>query len=255
MISLSIARLTIIETMRRKEFYVILVLIVGLAIWMLTMNMHASGVGRFAKDIIMQVTWLASFGLAAPLAARQIVSDLEQKTIYVLMSRPIPRWHYVFGRALGSAGASVLCFTAMFLVLIAMLLLKGAGDIIDVSLWQAYILQVVALVMFSAIAVFFSTLGTSAGAVTFSLLIFVTMRYGALSILGSIEHASLGLANLLWIFYLILPHFEFFSLTQRVVHGWGPLPITVFLQILGYGIAYSIATTALAALVFRKRWI
>lgn len=255
--SLAIARLSITETMRRKEFYVVLVLTIGLAVWMQFIDMKSAGAGRFAKDIIMQVTWLASFALAAPLAARQISSDLEQKTVYILMSRPIHRWHYVFGRILGSAGAAVSCFTAFFMVLIVMLLAKGSGSLTDTSLWQAYVLQVMALVMLCSIAVFFSTFSTTAGTITFSILILLVMRYGGPSILYHIENVmSHGtVRELAWGAYLALPHFEFFNISQRVVHGWGALPFGLFAQVLIYGVAYSLVVVMSSALVFRRRWL
>jgi len=255
--SLAIARLSIVEILRRKEFYVVLVLVIGLAAWMQTMNLGASGTGRFAKDIVMQVVWLASFALAVPLAARQIVTDVEQKTIYVLMSRPIHRWHYVFGRVGGAAAASAICFTSLFLVLVLMLLAKGVAGIADPGLWQAFALQITALVMICSIAVFFSTFATSAGTVTFSLLLLLMTRYGGPSILDRIESASnLGIfRDVFWGVYLALPHFEFFNISQRVVHGWGVLPSGVFLQIMAYGVAYSVFVAALAAVVFRRRWL
>ena len=254
---LAIARLSVLETMRRKEFYVILALIIGLAAWMQFMNISSSGAVRFAKDIVMQAVWLVSFGLAAPLAARQIASDLEQKTVYVLMSRPIHRWHYVLGRTAGAAAASVVCFASLFFVLLVMLLTKGVHGLADPGLWQAFAFQVAALVMLCAITIFFSTCGTPSGAVTFSLLLLITMRYGGPSILSRIETmANHGfLREAAWLLYLAMPHFEFLNMSQRVVHGWGPLPVGLFVQILAYGAAYSIFVTALAALLFRRRWL
>lgn len=252
---LAIARLSVIETMRRREFYVVLVLVAVLAIWVQSMDMRASGAGRFAKDIVMQITWLASFALAAPLAARQIVTDVEQKTIYVLMARPLQRWQYVFGRAGGAGIGAVVCFTALYMVLVLMLLTKGATSIADPMLWQAYALQIVALVMLCCTAICFSVVGTAAGAVTFSVLIFGVMRYGGPAILSKIEQMK-GLAgNLAWATYMAMPHFEFFSVSQRVVHDWGPLPLPIFLQVVVYGVAYSIFATAFAAYMFRKRWL
>ena len=255
--SLAIARLSILETMRRKEFYVVLVLIIGLAAWMQFMNISSSGAGRFAKDIVMQVIWLASFGLAAPLAAKQITSDLEQKTAYVLMSRPVHRWQYVFGRAMGAAAASVVCFASLFFVLVLMLLVKGVHGLADTGLWQAFALQVAALIMLCAIAVFFSTCATSSGAVTFSLLLLILMRYGGPAVLSRIEAmVNRGfLREAAWAAYLAMPHFEFFNITQRVVHGWGPLPVGLFVQILAYGAGYSVFAIALAAMIFRRRWL
>jgi len=142
-------------------------------------------------------------------------------------------------------------------VLVLMLLAKGVAGIADPGLWQAFALQITALVMICSIAVFFSTFATSAGTVAFSLLLLLMTRYGGPSILDRIESASnLGIfRDVFWAVYLALPHFEFFNISQRVVHGWGVLPSGVFLQIVAYGVAYSVFVTALAAVVFRRRWL
>lgn len=253
--SLAIARLSVIETLRRKEFYILLVLVFFLAVWMQLANPGASGVGRFAKDIVMQIIWLASFGLAVPLAARQITADVEQKTIYVLMARPIHRWQYVFGRALGASTASVVCFTSMFIVLAMMLFAKGMGSLVDVSLWQSYVLQVIALVMLSSIAIFFSTFSTTAASVTYSLMALALMRYGGPSIMHQIEAMSGSTRDILWVWFVTMPHFEFFNISQRVVHEWGAMPWKLFAGVAGYGIAYAIFMTAFASVIFKRRWL
>lgn len=254
--SIAIAKLTILETIRRKEFYVVLILIAALAVWMQAMNLSSSGAGRFAKDIVMQVAWLASFALAAPLAVRQISSDVEQKTVYVLVSRPIHRRDYVFGRALGASAASVICFTGLFLMLLLMLMVKGSGTLTDAALWQAYALQVVALMVLCSTAVFFSTFASPGGAVTFSMMILILTRYGGPAMIKQIENSQAGIGRqTAWWGYMMLPHYDFFNIGQRVVHGWGALPTVVFAQLVVYGILYSVAMTALASSVFRKRWI
>jgi ABC-type transport system involved in multi-copper enzyme maturation permease subunit len=205
----------------------------------------------------MQVTWLASFGLAAPLAARQITSDVEQKTAYVLLSRSIQRWHYVFGRVLGAIFASVTCFTVLFLVLLGMLLLRQASGLNDPALWQAYCFQVIALTLLCALTVFFSTFSTSSAAVTYAFIVLLVTRYGGPLIIDRIEDMTFGklLQELLWFGYLALPHFEFFNLSQRVVHGWGPLPFTLFCLVAIYGIVYALLLTGLATVIFKRRWL
>jgi len=252
---LAIMRLSVLETLRRKEFYVVLIFVFILAAGLQLMNPGGGGTGRFAKDIVMQIIWLSSFALTAPLAARQIASDIEQKTIYVLISRPIHRWQYVFGRAGGAALSSLICFGSMFVVLVAMLAFKGLSGAMDPSLWQAFALQGIALVMLCSITVLFATCGSPAGAITFSLMIVAVMRYGGSAILERIQGMEGFGRGITWAAFVALPHFEFFNITQRTVHGWGPLPTSLFLQVILYGAGYSIFATAFAAYLFRKRWL
>jgi len=244
-----------IETLRRKEFYIVLVLIVGLAVWLHLINVGEGSAGRFAKDVVMQAVWLASFALAVPLAARQVPQDVETKTVYVVLARPLPRWQYVLGRALGASGAAAVCLAGLFLVLLLMLCTKGGEALADAALWQAFVLQLIALFMLCSIAVFFSTFSTSAGAVVFSFIVFCVMRYGAKSALDVIQGASGVGREMLWGCYLAMPHFEFLNVTQRFVHGWGPLPAWMFVGIAAYGIVYGIALITAGSLVFRRRWL
>lgn len=253
--SLAIARLSIIETLRRKEFYVVLVLITGLAVWLQIADLGASQAGRFSREIVMQVIWLAAFALGAALAARQIPSDVEQRTVYVLLARPIPRWQYVAGRGLGSVVAAAACFSGLFLVLVATLALKGGMGVADPTLWQAFALQVIALALLCSVTMLFSCLCSPAGAVTFSLLLLAVMRYGSESLMRLIEQMSGVAQYLAWTAYLGLPHFEFFDISQRFIHGWGPLPAGTFAQVVVYGITYSVCAVAAGAAVFRRKWL
>lgn len=253
MSSISIAFLSVIETMRRKEFYVILILILGLAIWMAILDTSAPGSGRFAKHIVMQAVWLVSIALAVSLSARQVPTDLEQKTVYVLMSRPITRAQYIIGRITGAALTSIICFSLLFLVLVLMMLLKGIPGITDPALWEAYFLQVFAIIMICTITVFFSVAGTSAGAVTLIFLIYAVMRYWGYGIPVKIAGMMPLLRIPVWFIYILMPHFEFMDISQRVVHSWGALPVKIFLIVIMYAVVYSVFISSAASMLFRRR--
>ncbi|MCL6629526.1 MAG: hypothetical protein K6U00_07995, partial [Armatimonadetes bacterium] len=92
---------------------------------------------------------------------------------------------------------------------------------------------------------------------TYALLLLVVTRYGGNLLVDRIEAMSSAnvLREILWFGYLILPHFEFFNLSQRVVHGWGPLPLNLFGPVVAYGIVYALLLTGLAAMIFRRRWL
>lgn len=252
---LALSYLSLVETLRRKEFYVVLVLIVLLAAWLQIANLGASHAGRFSREIVMQVAWLASFALAVPLAARQIPTDVEQRTAYILLARPIPRWQYIAGRGLGAVLAAVACFTALFLVLIVMLVAKGGTGIFDQALWQAYALQVCALTLLCSISLSLSCVFSPAAAVTFALVLLCVTRYGGQSLMLGIETMAGVRQYAAWAAYLALPHFEFFDISRRFVHGWGPLPMNAFVPILAYGLGYAVFAATCASLTFRRKWL
>ncbi|MBP6963318.1 MAG: ABC-2 transporter permease [Armatimonadetes bacterium] len=252
---LALSYLSLIETLRRKEFYVVLVLIALLAGWLQMANLGASQAGRFSREIVMQVAWLASFALAVALATRQIPTDVEQRTAYILLARPIPRWQYIAGRGLGAVSAAITCFTGLFLILIVMLAIRGGAGVLDATLWQAYALQVCALTLLCSISLCLSCAFSPAAAVTFALVLLCVTRYGGQSLMSAIETMTGMRQYAAWAAYLALPHFEFFDISRRFVHGWGPLPKIAFVQILAYGLGYALFAGACASLTFRRKWL
>ena len=121
--------------------------------------------------------------------------------------------------------------------------------------FQAVALHLCCVMLVCALALLGSVVVTPSANVTLSALLVGGMllfgpRLYELSLMRS-GMAGGCLRALHW----VLPHFELFDMRQRLIHGWEPLGTWVFLAVLGYGLAYALALTGLAAWVFSRKRI
>ena len=123
------------ETLRRRVFYIVLLLavlfLVGISSQMFFMRMaHQAGetaiitqIGREMMQAIFQAWQVAAIFLALFLGAIAVSAEISAKTIVHVMSRPVKRWVYLLGRWLG-----VLLFLIGFVTV-------GIAGALGISLW------------------------------------------------------------------------------------------------------------------------
>jgi len=109
----------------------------------------------------------------------------------------------------------------------------------------------------SAIALFiasFSNTNLYTVVVSFFMLIICQLQYIARDAYSSME-AGIG-AWLVRVLGLIFPNFQLFNVGDQLVFASStPLPIGTVLQIVGYGLIYTVAFILLAQVNFKKREI
>lgn len=98
------------------------------------------------------------------LTADAVCSEWSNRTIFLLLSKPVPRWAFVLGKFFGIA-VPVALFVAALLVLDYLALLTFVPDTPDAEAWGRFAgaVGIIALgvLAFSAVALFFSTLTRS----------------------------------------------------------------------------------------------
>jgi ABC-type transport system involved in multi-copper enzyme maturation permease subunit len=239
------------ELIRKKDFYVLLILFIGLAAFFYNESFFGvEGISRYLKEIGFSLLTLFSMIIVVTFSARQIPVELEGKTIYPLLAKPLSRGHFVMGKFAGSLFISVITFSLFYFLYLAIIFAKGEGA----GLWlavQSYVLSIFLLAFLSSIAIFFSLFFTVSANVTmvFTLYFFMYWYNGTVrEILLSSEKAS----RIWHVLYYILPHFEFFDTRIRLVHMWDPLPLWAVAAVSIYAILY-IALILWATSAFFKR--
>ncbi len=190
--------------------------------------------------LIEIVTLIAGLYFSATL----FLKEIETKTIYLILSRPLNRLQYLLGRVLGLLLSLVLIMLVMSGLHVILLLLHHWN-------WQdSYLLSLLGIflkvLMVTAAAVFFSLLSTSSiAAIVFS---------GSLWTLGNftpeirfMTQKSSGLAGVLGQAALFLfPHFE-------VLNWSGNFNGAIILSGASYALLYSSVFLALSWLILRKK--
>jgi ABC-type transport system involved in multi-copper enzyme maturation permease subunit len=211
-------------------------------------------VGDKAK-IIMDMG-LASISLSAVLIAiflgvGLVSREIERRTIFVVLAKPVSRTAFIFGKALG-LGLTVLIVTGLLGLELMAVVRFFTGQ------WPWHLLLSVALALGEALVILsfslvFSSFTTSILASLYSLAFFVIGHFSwTFKILS--DRAVLGGKHLFWYgAYLILPNLERFNIRSELVHG---VPISLHYQVLIpilYGLCYSLGLLVLASMVFERK--
>jgi ABC-type transport system involved in multi-copper enzyme maturation permease subunit len=249
----TIATITWQEMLRRKEVYVLLILLGSLLLGLVSLNIFGLGsVVGFVKDVGLLSAWGLGWILAVTCASRQLPQEEKRGTILTLLAKPIQRSELIVGKWLGAwsvVAASVLCFYLLTWAIVACY--GGSFDLI--SLMQAYLLHTVALAIMAALAIALSTRLNQDAAATISYVSSATMFVLVPRIPELMAYAQGWRQTALLIVYGILPHFELFDMRRRVIHQFGALPWPTFTVIIIYGAMVTSALLLIAWLGFRTK--
>ena len=248
---LSIARYTLIENVRNKIFYIIVlfgVIIVGASL--LLSNLGSAQATRILLDTGLVSIEFFTLISAIFAAVTLVLEEMESKTIYLILSRPVSRARYLTGRFMGMLAAVYCGMAIMALVHMAMLFFNHWEFTLRYPL--ALFLSAEKVAIMAAIALFFSLASTSAvTSISFTAFFWVLGHFSAeMRFIG--EKAPNVLAKLfLKIVYYILPNFQYLNLRDF----WDVPNITGVWVGAGavYGLLYSMLLIGLAVLYFKKK--
>ena len=153
----SIASTTVGEAVRRKALLVIL--LIGLLFMIIAPAMGALSARSettVLKSMMLGIIQLTSAVIAIVLTVYMIPNEIERRTIYTILSKPVQRWQFLVGKYLGAVLALGFMMGLMTAVLlIEFMVQQGAHDVVDIAKGPA--LYFVQMSLLAAVAIFFST--------------------------------------------------------------------------------------------------
>ena len=181
-----------------------------------------------------------------------VSKEIDKRTLYTVLSRPVRRWEFVVGKFFGLTGTLVVN-TFFMAIGVFLSLLYVAHKFEHADAWVIAALYFIVLQFFivCALAIFFSSFSTPLMSAVFTFALFVI---GSLSEdLRTLAKASHGIGG--WmataIAYLI-PNFSALNVVNRVAHG-DSLPGRLILYNTIYAVLYSAMAISGAVLVFQRR--
>jgi ABC-type transport system involved in multi-copper enzyme maturation permease subunit len=250
---LILARHTIKELLRKKDFYILIILFFGLAAFFYSETFFGiKDISRYLKDIGLSLVSLFSLIITISFSAKQIPAEIEAKTIYPLLAKPVSRSQFILGKFVGSLFISFISFSAFYCLYLLFILTKGEHTSL-ILLAQYYWLSLLLLALIASFSILFSLFLTVSAniAITFCLYFFMFWYNEALRKL--LVLASGKLTYLYSLLYYILPHFEFYDLRIRLVHLWEPLPLWVITAISIYTVLYIGLIIWITSIIFKRK--
>jgi ABC-type transport system involved in multi-copper enzyme maturation permease subunit len=218
---------------------------------------------KIIKDLGLAATAVFGLFIAVFIGIGLVSKEVERRSIYALLSKPISRSQFVAGKYAGLVLTLAVNLTVMTIALYAVLayltwttdpVVRTAWDApgIDPAMLKAVLLIFVELSLVTAIALFFSTFSTPmlSAALTFGLYIAGHFNRDLRNFDQIVESkAAAWLARGL---YHVLPDLSAFDVKTQVVHG---LPVSVgYLGItVMYGAVYIAALVLAATFIFSRR--
>lgn len=222
-----IAKILLKEILRKKDFYVALVLTALILGYAAQLRFYGtSSASRYLADVGLVLGFFFSVFLTAALAARQFPGERRDKTLHVLLARPVTRFEYLLGKFFGAWAAGAVA-SAAFFGAVAVVASTKAEPLSFIAALDTYLLFVLALGILTAVAVMLSLVLTPASNVSVT-----AAAYALINLYGfywgqAAREAAPPLRWGLLGLYALVPHFEFFDLRQRFIHRWPAPPLTV----------------------------
>jgi len=250
---LTIAGVVWLEVLRRKDVYVLFILLAAFLIALLTLDVFGLGsaVG-YVKELGLLLVWLFSWILAVTVSVRQLTREEEQGTIFPLLAKPVTRWALIMGKWLGAWSIVVAATIVFYLFLAGIVIWRGGGFGLAILI-QALVLHLALLGIITALGILFSTRLNGDAATTLSLVVTLTAYLVLPRVPGLILNEHGFRRNCLLALYYALPHLELFDLRRRLVHNYDPVSAATWFQVALYGVLLMALLLLLAWLAYRKK--
>ena len=176
--------------------------------------------------------------------------ELDKKTIYTVLSKPIPRWTFVLGKYLGLMMTIAVELLLLTLVYVAVITLQQSfpPSVFFVSIGML----VLELMLLTAWATLFSAYSSPTTAAAFTLSVFIIGHLADDIWIFSNQSDNPGLRELGRALYWALPNFEVLSIREQAVHRLA-VPWSQVGPAAAYGVGYTAAVLSAAVAVFQAK--
>jgi len=243
------------ESLRRREMYVLIFAACSLLALVMSMDFFGlRGLSKFYREISLQVMGLTTAFAVIVLAARQLPRELENRTIYPLLARPIRRAEFLLGKLTGVLLAGIVCF-ALFMFIFLIGSLRMHAHIPWIHFFQHLYLQILMLAILATLGFLLSMLVNTDAAITICTLLFLLSAISSMMLVNLYGYMDgMGRRILLFLTYF-LPQLTLFDFSEKTVHAehWSPLPWTVLLTLSVYACVYIALYFMSALLLFRRK--
>jgi Cu-processing system permease protein len=248
---LSIASNTFRETIRNKILYAILafaLFVIGLTYFLA--DLSVGDLARIIADLGLACIHIFGVIMAVFIGITLVSQEVEKKTIYLILSRPVPRWEFIVGKALGLAGTLALITFVMAFVLFAVHAAYGREPEIGIFVASAGIYM--ELILLICLASLFSTFTTPVLSAIFTLSMFLIGHVSKYLLSFGGRSPSVPVRTASKVLFYLLPNLENFNWKNEVVYG-GARSFAVLGLAVGYLVLYSAGVLLLACLLFSRK--
>jgi len=181
-----------------------------------------------------------------------VSKEIDKRTLYTMLSRPVRRWEFIAGKFFGLAGTLVVNTLLMAVGVFAAVLYVSrhfAGS--DASILTALYFIVLQFVIVTALALLFSSFSSPLLSAVFTFSLFVIGTFAEdLRGFAKLTHGLPGMLATAAAY--VVPNFSALNVISQVAHG-GPVSSELILYNTLYALVYAAAVLSAAVLIFERR--
>ncbi len=278
-----IARNTFGDALRKRILMIFLLLSFVMLVLALALNYFtAREQGVIFKSTGLMIVLIFGALIAITTSVFLIPNEVDRRTIYSVLSKPVRRWEFFIGKFLGGAltvGFMVSLMSLALMLVLVVLAAKPPTTAVDpnqqqvafnVAEWLARSKSEVLLVLRGGLVIYFELVIVTAIATTLSLFLTPTVNFSMTAfiwIVGSLQLIVSALANrnkdafvvIPWIakgVYYLLPHFHDFNIMGSIIHPEVVEKVdhwSYAAMVSAYGVCYGILWLLVGVTVFERK--
>lgn len=248
---LIITRYSFTEIFKSKILYVTLA--VGVATMLMTYVATEFTYGvpeKVAIDFGLGMLSLSSLGIALFMGATLMPKEIESRTIYMVISRPVPRWVFISGKLSGLS----LVLLLNLIILSGMTLLTNylLGGQLSAMTFVAIGFNLLEAILLLMVVVLFSLFSNTIITVVISLILLVAGH--AIKETQNIlfVQGKELLKGLLSFYHMVLPAFYKLNFKDFVLYNQSVEPMIIMKSLL-YGVTYSLFLFFIIVAIFNRK--
>lgn len=255
----AIAVTTVGEAVRRRVLLIILM--IGVLLLSIIPSLGVLSARSETSTMISTMYFVLRFTsalIAIILTIYMIPNEIERRTIYTILSKPVQRWQFLLGKYFGAVLALFVMIILMTIVMTALFAVfqhPDAAKLLD--LLKQPVFYFVEMSLLAAVALFFSTFTTPL--VNFFLSVGM---WGVGTVLNPLyagiaqnSTSSAAMQNVAKFAISVLPNFANFDVKNPIINPGQQIENTTFytVSVIGYGLIYIAGFLIAGMLIFDKR--
>jgi ABC-type transport system involved in multi-copper enzyme maturation permease subunit len=252
--TIAIARNAFREAVRDRVLYNLVLftlLLIGSAIFI--GELSAGQEAKIIVDLGLGAMLLFGVFIAIFVGVGLVYKEIERRTVYAILSKPIGRGQFLLGKYLGLSLTLLVNVLVMGLgVTLALTYVRRGWDPLALRVWPAVLLIYIELLIITAVALVFSSFSSPALSALLTFFVFIIGHFSPdLKALSS-SAASLPARWLFSALYYLLPNLSHYSVITSAAHGVTPGSSSILVSVV-YGLVYVLVLLAVGALIFGRR--
>lgn len=205
---------------------------------------------RVAMDFGLGMLSISSMAISLFLGVSLLSKEIESRTVYMIISRPVPRFAFILGKISGLLGIQILNILILGTLTLLSTLLMG-GEISSLFYWAVFYIFLESILLLFVV-ILMSLLTNNILSVILSVILLL-LGHAIKETQNILFVKNIPfLESLLKVYQFVLPAFYKLNLKDFVIYN-KELPLSYLIPNMAYGMIYSLALLFFIIFIFNKK--